>query len=165
MKARFLAVLMSMVLTIVLLATPAYAVTSKEVEGQLICQCGCTWVLDTCECDTAKQMRAKIAQLIDQGQNRDQIVAYFVGQYGEKVLAAPTKKGFNLVAWVTPFVAVAAGGTGLFFILRAWAHRGRAKNATDQGMPAQMVSAEDTEAYRGRLEDELKKFKEEGLGT
>ncbi len=44
----------------------------------------------------------KITELIGQGQNKDQIIAYFVGQYGEKMLAAPAKKGFNLVAWVVP---------------------------------------------------------------
>ena len=140
----------------------AFALTSKDIERELMCQCGCTMVVDVCDCDTANQIRTKIAGMIDQGQGKDQIVASFVAQYGEKMLSAPTKKGFNLVAWVGPFVAVLAGGTALFFILRAWTRKGRkAEEAVTLEPP---VSVEESAEYRGRLEAELQKFKEEGGG-
>src|SRR3989304_198516 len=99
MKLRVIVVLLAAMLAIVALATPVYAaVASKDVEKQLMCQCGCTMVVDVCDCETANQMRDKIAELIDQGQDKNQIVAYFVSQHGEKILSAPPKKGFNLVA-------------------------------------------------------------------
>jgi len=117
-------------------------------------------VVDVCDCEQANQIRAKITEMIDQGQNKDQIVAYFVGQYGEKMLSAPTKRGFNLVAWVVPFAATAAGATALFFILRAWSRRGRSGRTTDEDVLVQPVPAEESEEYRDRLEAELKRFKE-----
>jgi len=142
-------------------ATPAYAFSSKDVQRELMCQCGCTMVVDVCDCDTANQIRAKITELMDQGQGKEQIIAYFVGQYGEKMLAAPTKKGFNLVAWVVPFAAVVVAGAGLFFILRAWARKGK-RGPAEATVAVEPVSIQETEEYRGRLEEELRKYREEG---
>ncbi len=161
MRYKFI-ILGIIVMSLALVPTPAFALTSKDIEKELMCQCGCTMVVDVCDCETANQIREKIAGMIGQGQDKGQIVAYFVGQYGEKMLAAPTKKGFNLVAWVVPFAAVLVGGTGLFFILQAWVRKGR--KTDDQGtVLAQPVTLEDTTEYRGRLEAELRRFREEGL--
>ena len=52
-----------------------------------------------------------------------QILDYYVSQYGEAILAAPTKRGFNLIAWVTPFAAIAAGGVVIYLLLQAWYRR------------------------------------------
>jgi len=164
MKIRLLAVLLSLAMALIVPATAAYALTSKDIEKELMCQCGCTMVVDVCDCDTANQIRAKISEMINQGQNKDQIIGYFVSQYGEKMLSSPTKKGFNLVAWIVPFAAVAAGGTALFFILKVWARRGKTEGAVEEVALTESVSALEAEGYRGRLEDELKKFKEEGPG-
>ena len=161
MKLRVIAILLAAMLAIVALATPAYAaVASKDVEKQLMCQCGCSMVVDVCDCETANQIRAKIAEMIGQGQDENQMVAYFVAEYGEKMLSAPTKKGFNLVAWVVPFAAVIVGGTAMFFILRAWARKGRGER--EEVAVALPVSVEESDEYRDRLQSELKRFKEEG---
>ncbi|MEK7354567.1 MAG: cytochrome c-type biogenesis protein [Chloroflexota bacterium] len=161
MRLRGLAVLLVAMLVILVPATPAYALTSKDIQKELMCQCGCTMVVDVCECETANQIRAKITELMDQGQDKAQIIDYFVKQYGEKMLSSPTKKGFNLVAWILPFAAVAVGGTAIFFILRAWVLKGR--SGSEQAVTlVQPVSAQESEEYRGRLAEELKKYKEEG---
>lgn len=142
-------------------ATPAYALTSKEIQRELMCQCGCTMVVDVCDCETANQIRTKITELMGQGQGKTQIVDYFISQYGEKMLASPSKKGFNLVAWILPFVVVIAGSVALFFILRIWVLKGR--NGVNAAVTMlQPVTSQETEEYRGRLEEELKIYKEEG---
>ena len=76
------------------------------------------------------------------------------------MLSAPTKKGFNLVAWVVPFAAVIVGGTALVFILRTWARKGRGEG--QEVGAALPVSLEEADEYRDRLQYELKRFKEEG---
>lgn len=160
MGRRGLTVLIIVLLALLVPATPVYALSSKDVQKELMCQCGCTMIVDVCDCEIANQIRAKITELMDQGQGKDQILAYFVGQYGEKMLASPTKKGFNLLAWILPFVAVVVGGTALFFILRAWALKGR-DGAEKTVTLVQPVSAQETEEYRGRLIEELKMYKED----
>lgn len=160
MRLKGLTILLIAVLALLVPATPVYAISSKDIQKELMCQCGCTMIVDVCDCETANQIRAKITELMNQGQGKDQILAYFVGQYGEKMLASPTKKGFNLVAWILPFAAVLASGAALFFILRAWVLKGR--GGTEETVTlVQPVSAQETEEYRGRLIEELKMYKED----
>jgi len=103
----------------------AGAVTLSDIEKQLMCMCGCGMVLSSCQCGTAEEFRAEIQAKLDQGIPPNQIIQDFVARYGETVLAAPTKSGFNLTAWVTPFVAVLLGLFTLFWIVRALAQRHR----------------------------------------
>ncbi len=160
MKLRGLKFLSIALLIVVLSATPAYAISSKDIQKELMCQCGCTMIVDVCDCETANQIRAKITELMDQGQSKGQIVDYFVKQYGEKMLASPAKKGFNLVAWILPFVVVAVGAAALFFILKSWVRKGR--DLTEETVAlVQPVSAQETEEYRGRMIEELKMYKED----
>ena len=142
-------------------AGSAYALTSRDIERELMCQCGCTMVVDVCDCDQAVQIRALISEKIGQGQSKDQIINFFVAKYGEKMLSSPPKKGFNLVAWIGPFAAVLAGGTALFFVLRTWARKGRA-GAQESVVLMVPESPQESETYRIRLEDELRRFREEG---
>ena len=164
MKLRMLVIPIALLLALLFPTTVAYAaLVSKEIEKELMCQCGCTMVVDICECDTAKQIRTRITELIDQGQDKDQIIASFVNQYGEKMLSSPPKKGFNLVAWIVPFAAIAAGAAALFFILRAWAKRGKLLKVSEESPTAQSVTLAEKDSYHGRLEAELKKFREEDI--
>src|SRR5574341_547112 len=57
--------------------------------------------------ELAKEMRNLVRDLVLQGKTREEIQAYFVSRYGEFVLLAPPKRGFNLLVWVLPFVALA----------------------------------------------------------
>ena len=65
--------------------------------------------------DMARQMRVVIGEKLAQGQNQEQILAYFVSRYGEWILLEPKKKGINLLLWILPFLGV--GGAGLFAYL------------------------------------------------
>lgn len=135
--------------------TPLVGAIAKE----LICQCGCTAVLSNCthgECMVRDTMLTLIEQKLAQGQSQEQIIQFFVGQYGEQVLASPPKRGFNLVAWVTPFVAILLGAGVIFIAVRKWVKRG------GQTVVVTEVGEED-EKYRLQLERELKEFTEKGF--
>ena len=161
MKLRAMVISIIVLLSLFLSATVTYAdSTSKDIEKELMCQCGCVMVVDVCECNTAHQMRARIAKLIEQGQDRNQTIASFVSQYGEKILASPAKKGFNLIVWIVPFAAVAAGGIALFFMLRIWAAKGKALKVSKELPLAPPSSSVDTDGYHDQLDAELKKFRE-----
>ncbi|MBI4295209.1 MAG: cytochrome c-type biogenesis protein CcmH [Chloroflexi bacterium] len=160
MIKRLGAIAMVLLLAAVLifpLATQAQTV--DDIGKNFMCMCGCGSQLPNClhtSCSIKDQMNAAIATMLDQGRSQAEITTYFVAQYGEQVLAAPTKKGFNLTAYVTPFVAIVAAGVGLFFLLRAWVKRG--KLAPE---PAEVeVRPEDRDEYRRRLEKELSSFRE-----
>ncbi len=135
----------------VLASTPE----SKAVEANLICQCGCTMVVNVCDCGTADQIRADIQKKLDQGMTKDQILASYVKTYGEKVLAAPTKRGFNLTAWVTPFVAVLLGAGVIFLAIRRWVGTFRGQETVEVDETA---DNEDLRKYSDRLQSELKDY-------
>jgi cytochrome c-type biogenesis protein CcmH len=66
----------------------------------------------------AEQMRAEIRRRLQAGQTRDEIVAYFIGQFGEGVLARPPARGTGLVLWLALPVALLLGGLILRRFLR-----------------------------------------------
>lgn len=144
-----------------LLASPVWAEgpTLDEIAQELVCQCGCNMVLNNCthgDCMVRDSMRTAIGQMIAQGQGKDEIIQAFVAQYGEKVLAAPTKQGFNLTAWITPFAVLIAGLLAVFLLIQAWLHSGKAS------AQAPALTEEVDEEYRSRLEQELESFPERG---
>jgi cytochrome c-type biogenesis protein CcmH/NrfF len=111
-------------LVVGLLAAPiAGAATQQEVEESLTCQCGCGLTVHACnhlQCPSGEPMKKEIAERLARGESGDEIVAAFRARYGEKVLSSPTFRGFNWLAWITPFAAVLAGGVGVTLVIRQW---------------------------------------------
>jgi len=136
----------------------AQASTSlKEVSDDLVCQCGCSMVLSTCNmqnCGSATPMRAEIEARIEKGNGKDAIVASFVEAMGLKVLAAPPAEGFNLSAWIMPFVALVVGAVAAQRVLLSWRREGAAALAGARTAIHPSVSEE----QRRRIERELKDF-------
>jgi len=65
-------------------------------------------------------MRAELSDAIAGGKDDQQILDSFAAKYGATVLAAPTTKGFDLVAWIAPFAVLAAATLGVFLLVRRW---------------------------------------------
>lgn len=70
----------------------------------------------------AVQMREVIRARLAAGDSREDILNYFAERYGDSVLLAPPKSGFTMVAWLAPYVGLAAGAAFLVWAVR----RGRA---------------------------------------
>jgi cytochrome c-type biogenesis protein CcmH len=68
-------------------------------------------------------MRDELSAALDRGDNDDLALQSFVQKYGTVVIAAPTTKGFNRVAWIMPYLALVLGIGGVVLIIRTW--RGR----------------------------------------
>ncbi len=95
----------------------------REIASELRCVvCQNLSVADS-PSELAKEMRNLVRDLVLQGKTREEIQAYFVSRYGEFVLLAPPKRGFNLLVWVLPFVALAGGACGVYLVARRWTER------------------------------------------
>ena len=125
----------------------------QDLENALMCKCDdkCGKVLLNCTCATSDKTRAKFSKMLESGLTVDQIIKMQVDKYGETVLSAPTKFGFNLTAWMTPFVALVAGGYGVRKILLAWVGK-KSSSDSKEGSEAEPVISE---KYSKRLKDEL----------
>jgi cytochrome c-type biogenesis protein CcmH len=76
--------------------------------------------------EMAQQMRAYILDELRKGKTPEEIKSYFVSKYGDWVLLAPPARGFSLLLWVLPYVALAIGLILVFLVLRRWAKKSRA---------------------------------------
>ncbi len=124
----------------------------KEACDRLVCQCGCNEQLSVCamqNCSSATPMRAEIRERLQKGDAVDQIVDSFVARYGKKVLSAPTTKGFDLSAWIMPFVILCLG-----LIVVVWV-------AVRMARPAAEEVEFESPAVDPRVEEELKEFEKE----
>jgi cytochrome c-type biogenesis protein CcmH len=95
------------------------------LEHRLHCQCGCRLDIYTCRttdftCPVSPAMHRDVMSLVDGGYGAQEIIDAFVAVYGERVLMAPTKSGFNWAAWVMPFAALGAGAAFVVVLLRRW---------------------------------------------
>jgi cytochrome c-type biogenesis protein CcmH len=94
-------------------------------------------------------MREIVREKLAEGWSREQVLRFFVDRYGERVLAAPPKKGFNLMVWVVPIVAGVGGVLLLAFVVRAM--RGAGQMRQDDGS----VSEQELEPYLSLVDQEL----------
>ena len=125
----------------------------QDLENQLMCKCDdkCGKVLINCTCSTSDKTRAKFSKMLESGITVEQIVKMQVDEYGETVLSAPSKFGFNLTAWMTPFVALIAGGFGVRKVLHSWVGKKRDSDSVETPVAEAKIS----EKYSKRLKDEL----------
>jgi cytochrome c-type biogenesis protein CcmH len=104
------------------------------LEHRIRCQCGCTLDVYTCRttdfsCQVSPAMHRDVMSLVDGGYDAAEILEAFVEVYGERALMAPTKEGFNMLAWVLPGTAIAAGAVVVGAIIRRWHRAGTAAPA------------------------------------
>ena len=141
---------------------PARAATTAEIKAiaqELVCLCGnCSREsLATCLCsDFAVPEREAIGRALDQGQTSQQIIDGYIARFGIIGYAAPPQEGFNLLAWVAPFVALLLGIVLIRTLLISW--KGR-NDATPIGAAAS-VADDERNQYRDRLQHDLERFDE-----
>jgi cytochrome c-type biogenesis protein CcmH len=125
--------------------------TLPELERELICPT-CHESLAVSSSPIADRMRSFIRARIAAGDTKSEIKSKLVDQFGESVLAAPPKRGFNLLAWLLPFAGLGLGGAALAVLARRWS-RAREEPA----------SADPSGNGRGPLDPELERRVDEEL--
>jgi cytochrome c-type biogenesis protein CcmH len=58
--------------------------------------------------------------LVSGGYSANEILAAFKSVYGERVLMAPVKSGFNILGYTMPFVVLATGAVLVGALIRRW---------------------------------------------
>lgn len=96
----FAAALHHLVQGSVAVAAPSLEDQVNAIAGELMCP--------VCEGQTvaesnallARQMRDIIRDRLQRGESREQILTFFVTQFGESVLATPPRRGATLALWL-----------------------------------------------------------------
>lgn len=109
-----------------LLGAGDQAARFDKLGHDMICGCGCRQILLECNhvgCQVSDKMMSELRVALTRGDSDDLVMQAFVQRYGETVRAAPEAKGFNLMAWITPFAMLLAGLLLAVTVLRRWALR------------------------------------------
>jgi cytochrome c-type biogenesis protein CcmH/NrfF len=125
----------------------------NKLGQKLMCSCGCAQQLMGCDHVGCPNREGEMDQLrtgVAGGMTDQAILDGFVERWGATVLAAPTTKGFDLVAWIMPFAVAAAALIGTILLVRNWA-RHEPKLAKAKLTPGQ-VQAQDEMRERIRRE-------------
>jgi cytochrome c-type biogenesis protein CcmH len=138
-------------------ANPPRDTLMIEIEEALVCQCGCGLTVHACNhlnCPSGIPIKEEVARRLAAGETKEQILAHFAERYGEKVLSAPTLRGFNLVAWIAPAAFVLLGGGIVAFVARRWTRQAKPALAAS---PATAGAAPD-DPFREQLTREIREF-------
>jgi len=98
----------------------------NEIGHQMMCICGCNQILLECNhvgCPASDGMRNELQAAVTRGDSDSLVEQSFVQKYGPTVLAAPTAKGFDRVAYIIPFAALFFGFGLMVLVIRAWKNR------------------------------------------
>ncbi len=95
-----------------------------SIDRMLMCPVCPAETIDQAQVEVSRQMRQVIREMLSQGSSRDEILDFFVGNYGPDILAAPPKSGFNLLAWVVPATAIVAVVVVGLLVIRSMTARG-----------------------------------------
>jgi cytochrome c-type biogenesis protein CcmH len=142
--------------TLAPLVSPVLAATSSDLEAQVrdialqlrcpVCQ-GLS--VGDSPSELANEMRTLVREQLQQGKTTAEVLDYFAQRYGEWILLAPPKRGFNLVIWVLPFVLLPIGALVIYLGARRWV-----RNRLPEALPPPRRDS----PYAERLQHELDSY-------
>lgn len=105
------------------------------LERKIACPCPCTLDIFTCRtsmpCGFSPRMHSDVVSLAEGGYTEAEILEFFEEAYGEFIRMAPRARGFNLLGWVAPFLAILTGGAVLVWLQRGWRRNAAAARPSD----------------------------------
>ncbi len=148
-----------LVLILMLVATPAFAVQPDEVlddpaleararelsEGLrcLVCR---NESIDESNAELARDLRILLRERLVAGDTDQEAVDFIVARYGEYVLLKPTTTGANMMLWLAgPIMLLIAAGLGWNFL--------RSRSLTPENPESGKLSDEEQERLRQILEE------------
>ena len=122
---------------------------ARELEGKLMAPCCWTQPVSKHYSGAADEIRRGVRQMLSEGKTQQEIIDFYVAKHGERILAMPEARGFNLLAFVLPGAFLLLGGWGTVALVRRW---NRGKSRVEPKQPAANVET----GYAERLERELR---------
>ena len=123
--------------------------TLADLEDEVMCPV-CKTTLDQSSSPEARRIEALISRRIAAGDTKSEIKEKLVAEYGPQILAAPPKKGFDLLAWLLPIGGLFIGAAAVGLLAWRWS-RAREPAAT---------AARLDPALERRVDEELARFDE-----
>lgn len=124
--------------------------TASRLETKLMSPCCMSGTVADHGSGIAIRMRSEIRTMLGEGKSEREVLDYYIAEHGQQILAVPEARGFNLFAWLLPFVLLVAGIVGVTVMMRYW----RSHQRPTPALPAGPVDPR----YLERLENELREL-------
>jgi cytochrome c-type biogenesis protein CcmH len=110
-----------------LLAGPAAAADCggvlNDLENEVMCPVCPAETIGQSQAPLARRMKTFIVARCRAGDTKAEIKARLVDNFGRSVLAAPSKKGFDLLAWLLPLAGAVAAAGVVGYLAWRWSRR------------------------------------------
>lgn len=93
---------------------------TAQVASRLRCPVCRQLSINDSQSDLAREAKGLIREKLAAGESPEEVEAYFVSKYGKWILLSPPKRGFTLLVWVLPLLALLGGGAVLVRAFRSW---------------------------------------------
>ena len=124
---------------------------ANEISNSLLCPVCQGQSVAESNSNLANDMRQMIRKKLQEGQTKDEIVAYFVDTYGETILGAPPAKGVNWLLWILPGLAIVVGLFGIgIFLYRAGSDKETKPDNTEK------TESKNDDKYLDKIDEDLK---------
>jgi cytochrome c-type biogenesis protein CcmH len=125
--------------------------TARELYALIMCPICSGQTIGQSNAGTSVQMRDLVLKKLRQGETKEEVLQYFTSKYGERILAEPTKGGFNRMLWLLPLFIVVVAVVVISLLMRRWSTRDSVETEPrfDENQESEYVT---------RMEKELKEF-------
>jgi len=97
---------------------PALEARVMKISNELRCLVCQNETIAASHAELAVDLRRQVREMLQNGQNEQQVVDYMTARYGDFVLYRPPFKALTALLWIGPAVMVALGLGTLFVVLR-----------------------------------------------
>ncbi len=106
---------------------------ARAIEDNLIAPCCWSQPVSQHQSAAAEEIRKGVREMLAGGKSREEILDHFVAIYGERILATPRARGFNVLVYILPWVALILGTWLLVAVVRKL--RAPRSDAPQEGAP------------------------------
>ena len=140
-----------MVMLVILLQLNSQANNAdlKKLLKSVYCYCGCSReTIEVCICGVAQEIEKNFKKKLTLEKTVDQIKSEYLAQYGSQFDAIMKAEGFNLVAYIVPFVLLAIFGGISVVVLK-------------KQKAVQIVTQPAGSTYLDGLEEEIQQYRQQ----
>jgi cytochrome c-type biogenesis protein CcmH len=139
-------------------ANAAQLCSPTALESEVMCPTCDGQTLDQSQAPSAQRVKAFIRERSRAGDTCGEIKAQLVDDFGERILAAPPRRGFNLLAWLLPVAGLLAGAIAVGMAAWRWSRAREPEPVPAASEPSENGRASFDRELERRLDEELARF-------
>ena len=123
---------------------------AKQLEAKLMAPCCWAQQVSLHQSPAADDIKQTIRTLLAEGKTSEQILDFYVEQYGDRILAEPPARGFSRLIYVAPWVFLVASVGLVIVVIR------RLRAVSPAPARTERAAASPSEDEADRIDEELR---------